>query len=245
MKYLTIDTTTKVTALSLAQDGNLVGEGFLHTGKTHSERLIPMLDQLLNAAAWQLEELDFIGVVRGPGSFTGIRIGIATAQGLAQVLNIPLIGMTSLDALAWAGWGRPENTAVILDARKGEWYYACYRYEQTMVCIDGPMAIRPEELTSKLKGNKEQVFFVGDAVKGAKQYLKENLGLQAVIPPEYHYLPRGAYAACEAWKQWLKAKDNPDIAAGTVLPFYIRLSEAEVNYRKKLSEMKHDKEKEK
>ncbi len=94
MKYLTIDTTTKVTALSLAQNGKLVGEGFLHTGKTHSERLIPMLEQLLLAADWKLGELDFIGVVRGPGSFTGIRIGIATAQGLAQVLKIPLLGIT-------------------------------------------------------------------------------------------------------------------------------------------------------
>ncbi|NLO97964.1 MAG: tRNA (adenosine(37)-N6)-threonylcarbamoyltransferase complex dimerization subunit type 1 TsaB [Peptococcaceae bacterium] len=233
MKYLTIDTTTKVTALSLAQDGHLVGEGFLHTGTTHSEKLIPMLDQLLNAASWKLEELDFIGVVRGPGSFTGIRIGIATAQGLAQVLKKPLIGLTSLDALAWAGWGRPEETVVILDARKGEWYYARYRYLQTMVCVDGPMAITPEELMAKLKQKKEQFFLVGDAVKGAKQYLEEKLGTQAVIPLEHHYLPRGAYAACEAWAQWLKVKDDPDLADKAVLPFYIRLSEAEVNYRKK------------
>ena len=109
MKYLTIDTTTKVTAVSLAEDGHLIAESFLHTAKTHSERLIPMLDQLLTAASWTLQELEMIGVVRGPGSFTGIRIGIATAQGLAQVLKLPLLAVLSLDALAWAGLGRVED----------------------------------------------------------------------------------------------------------------------------------------
>src|SRR5690554_3436840 len=118
MKYLTIDTTTKVTALALAEDGKLVAEGFLHTSKTHSERLIPVLDQVLKASAWSLEDLDFIGVARGPGSFTGIRIGIATAQGLAQVLKIPLVGVLSLDSLAWAGHSRSEILVPVLDARK-------------------------------------------------------------------------------------------------------------------------------
>ncbi|MDR3270938.1 MAG: tRNA (adenosine(37)-N6)-threonylcarbamoyltransferase complex dimerization subunit type 1 TsaB, partial [Peptococcaceae bacterium] len=80
MRFLTIDTTTKVTALALAENGNLVGESFLHIDKTHSERLVPMLDHLLSAAGWDLSSLAFIGVVRGPGSFTGIRIGLATAQ---------------------------------------------------------------------------------------------------------------------------------------------------------------------
>jgi tRNA threonylcarbamoyladenosine biosynthesis protein TsaB len=219
MKYLTIDTTTKITALSLAQSGHLVAEGFLHTGKTHSERLIPMLDQLINAAGWELGELDFIGVVKGPGSFTGIRIGIATAEGLAQVLKIPLIGFTSLDALAWAGWGRTEETAVILDARKGEWYYARYRYSQTMVCIDGPMAIIPAELIEKIRMAEGKTLFVGDAVRGAKDFLKEKLGAKAIIPLEHQYLPRGAYAACEAWRCWLSMKENLHDMGKPVLPF--------------------------
>jgi len=234
MKYLTIDTTTKVTALSLAQNGKLVGEGFLHTGKTHSERLIPMLEQLLLAADWKLGELDFIGVVRGPGSFTGIRIGIATAQGLAQVLKIPLLGITSLDALAWAGYGREEQTVAILDARKNEWYYARYLWSDKRVTIEGPMAVTPEKLLSSLADEDNRFFFVGDAVSGAKETIVKTLGAKAVIPFEYQYLPRGAYAACEVWEQW-KSKDRSFGAESpvTLEPLYIRLSEAEVNYRKK------------
>jgi len=243
MKYLTIDTTTKVTALALAESGKLVGEGFLHTGKTHSERLIPMLDQLLQAADWKLEELRFIGVVRGPGSFTGIRIGIATAQGLAQILRIPLIGVTSLDTLAWAGRQRSAETIVILDARKNEWYYARYRWlGDKRELIEGPMAITPAVLTeglSKLPGN---FFFVGDAVNSAKKYLEEMLGDKAILPLEYQYLPRGAYAACEVWAthqsdpEGLIANDDK---VCMIEPFYIRLSEAETNYKKKHLEKKN------
>lgn len=234
MKYLTIDTTTKITVLALAENGKLVSEGFLHTGKTHSERLIPMIDQLLQAAGWNLNECDFIGVVRGPGSFTGIRIGIATAQGLAQVLNIPLVGITSLDTLSWAGWGRPEDTAVILDARKNEWYYARYRWQDgDRECLDGPKAVTPEVLLEELRNDETRIFFAGDAVTGAKQYLEEGLGSKAIILPEYHYLPRGAYAASEAWESWNRI--NPAAGFCVVEPIYIRASEAEVNYSKKQS----------
>jgi tRNA threonylcarbamoyladenosine biosynthesis protein TsaB len=233
MKYLTIDTTTKVTALSLAESGQLVAEGFLHTGKTHSERLIPMLDQLLKAAAWKLEELGFIGVVRGPGSFTGIRIGIATAQGLAQVLGIPLIGITSLETLAWAGWGRSEEIVVILDARKNEWYYARYRWSEDLQCLNGPKAVTPEDLVTELREINSRFFFVGDAVSRAQEYLIQALGEQAIIPLDYQYLPRGAYAAYEAWRYRKKNKDNYSENLQRIEPLYIRLSEAEVNYRKK------------
>lgn len=232
MKYLTIDTTTKITALSLGQEGKLVGESFLHTAKTHSERLIPMLEQLLVATDWQLKDLDFIGVVNGPGSFTGIRIGIATAQGLGQVLKIPLVGINSLDTLSWAGWGRKEDTVVILDARKNEWYCARYRWRDNRECLESPRAVSAEYLTTELDKEDGEYFFVGDAVPSAKEYLKRTLGRKAIIPMEYQYLPRGAYAACEAWEKW-KAQDTLGDNSETIQPCYIRLSEAEVNYEKK------------
>lgn len=235
MKYLTIDTTTKVTALALAENGKLIGEGFLHTGKTHSERLIPMLDQLLQAADWKLEELHFIGIVRGPGSFTGIRIGIATAQGLAQVLQIPLIGVTSLDTLSWAGYRNSAETVVLLDARKNEWYYARYRwFENHREMIEGLVAITPEVLLERLAKLPGRFYFVGDAVLSSHKYLKEALGDKAIIPAEYQFLPRGAYAACEVWREQEKSSESLTSDLDRIEPFYIRLSEAETNYQKKL-----------
>lgn len=231
MKYLTIDTTTKVTALSLAEDGQLVAEGFLHTNKTRSERLIPMLDQLMGAAAWQLKELGFIGVVRGPGSFTGIRIGIATAQGLAEVLNLPLLGVLSLDALAWAGFGRQEDIVPILDARKNEWYTACYRWKsggESPECLVKPQAIRPREWLQELAGTDKQFLFAGDAAPKSEGLIKEMLGSRAKVLPSYVSLPRGAYSAQAVWQRWLESPEGE-----MVEPYYIRLSEAEVNYKKR------------
>ncbi|HWQ41192.1 MAG TPA: tRNA (adenosine(37)-N6)-threonylcarbamoyltransferase complex dimerization subunit type 1 TsaB [Desulfosporosinus sp.] len=231
MKYLTIDTTTKVTAIALAEDGQLVAEGFIHTSKTHSERLIPMLDQLFTAAAWTLQDLDMIGVVRGPGSFTGIRIGIATVQGLGQVLNLPLIGVVSLDALAWAGLGRTEDIVPILDARKNEWYTARYRWtrgEEKAECLTTPQALSKDQWLEQLKELNRPICFVGDAAAKSKERIEAVLGEKAIILPEYESLPRGAYAARAVWQRWQETG-----VGERVEPYYIRFSEAEVNWAKK------------
>lgn len=230
MKYLTIDTTTKVTALALAESGKLVAEGFLHTHKTHSERLIPMLDQLLGAAAWKLNDLNFVGVVRGPGSFTGIRIGIATAQGIAQVCKLPLVGVLSLDSLAWAGWGREEEIVPILDARKNEWYTARYRWsdiEQQPIRVADPRAIEPALWLDELAQLERKIVFVGDAVLRYAEVIQERLGQNALILPDYLALPRGAYTVQSVWVQWQRNRGD------SVDPFYIRPSEAEVTWAKK------------
>jgi len=231
MRYLTIDTTTKVTAIALAEDGRLIGEGFLHTSKTHSERVIPMLDQLLTAAAWSLTDLDMIGVVRGPGSFTGIRIGIATAQGLAQVLNLPLIAVLSLDVLAWAGLGRTEDIVPILDARKNEWYTARYQWtrgNEKAECLTLPQAVTKDQWLEQLRRLECPICFVGDAVDKAKSQIEAVLDERAVILPEYINLPRGAYAVQAVWQRWQAMGCGEQVE-----PYYIRVSEAEVNWAKK------------
>ncbi len=234
MKFLCIDTTTKVTALALAEDDHLVAEGFLHTTLNHSERLIPMLDQLLGAAAWRLDDLDLIGVVRGPGSFTGIRIGIATAQGLAQVLKVPLLGVLSLDALAWAGYGRNGDIVPILDARKNEWYTARYTWgtaREYVECLDQPCAMQPNQWLEKLAELQRPIWFAGDAVGKAREIIHSALGERACFLPEFDVLPRGAYVVKAVRVKWL-AKP----AGETVEPFYIRLSEAEVSWARKRQE---------
>ncbi|MDP4126339.1 MAG: tRNA (adenosine(37)-N6)-threonylcarbamoyltransferase complex dimerization subunit type 1 TsaB [Bacillota bacterium] len=231
MKYLTIDTTTKVTAVALAEDGRLIAEGFLHTAKTHSERLVPMLEQLLTASDWTLQELNMIGVVRGPGSFTGIRIGIATAQGLAQVLKLPMIGVVSLDALAWAGLGRTEDIVPILDARKNEWYTARYHWmqgEEKVDCLTPPQALSTDRCLEYLKDLERPICFVGDAVTKAKGRILEVLGENAVILPDYVSLPRGAYTVRAVWQRWQELSIGEQVR-----PYYIRFSEAEVNWAKK------------
>ncbi|MCL1853977.1 MAG: tRNA (adenosine(37)-N6)-threonylcarbamoyltransferase complex dimerization subunit type 1 TsaB [Peptococcaceae bacterium] len=277
MKYLTIDTTTKATAIALAELPDaaaaaeecppptslfsplnalrLVGEGFLHDQKTHSERLIPFLDALVAAVAWRLEELDFIGVVRGPGSFTGIRIGLATAQGLAKALDRPVFGVLSLDCLSWAARSlaslasddcSPYYVATILDARKNEWYAACYRWMtlHSRVCVLPPRAVTPADFLRKLAqmeqlerieqprqtkqteqtaGHHTKFLFAGDGVLNAdaRRLITCELGEKAVVLPPEQALPRGSYTALEcAYAREMKVL--PGCA-----PFYLRLSEAE------------------
>lgn len=172
-----------------------------------------------------------IGVVRGPGSFTGIRIGIATAQGLAQVLKIPLTSVLSLDALAWAGLGRREDIVPILDARKNEWYTARYRWakgQEKAECLTPPQAIPTDLWLEQLKGLDRPICFVGDATVKYKTRIEEVLGDNAVIMPEFVSLPRGAYAARAIWQHWQETGIGE-----LVEPFYIRFSEAEVNWAKK------------
>jgi tRNA threonylcarbamoyladenosine biosynthesis protein TsaB len=231
MKYLCIDTTTKVTALALAENDHLVAEGFLHTTLNHSERLIPMLKQLIEAAAWNLRDLELIGVVRGPGSFTGIRIGIATAQGLALVLKVPVLGVLSLDALAWAGYGHDGDIVPILDARKNEWYTARYSWDLEQgkaICLDQPCAAKPGQWLEKLAQLQKPIWFSGDAVAKAREMICSILGKRANFLPEFESLPRGAYVARAVWEKWF-AKSEGEI----VKPYYIRLSEAEVNWAKR------------
>lgn len=190
-----------------------------------------MLDQLLTAASWRLQDLDFIGVVRGPGSFTGIRIGIATAQGLAEVLDLPLIGVLSLDTLAWAGYGRNEAIVPILDARKNEWYTAGYFWNasrQYPECHIKPQAIEPQRWLEECRRLERPILFVGDAVARYAELISGILGTQAILLPDYLALPRGAFAVQEVWKRY---KDHPQ--GEKVEPYYIRLSEAEVTWAKK------------
>lgn len=237
MKYLTIDTTTKITALALGDNDRIIEEIFLHTGKTHSERLIPMLNQLMEAAEWTMEDIDLIGVVRGPGSFTGIRIGIATAQGLAQVMKIPLIGVLSLDVISWAGYERDEDIVVILDARKNEWYAAVYSWQgNTRVQVIPPCAQTPDKLLAELVNRGSKVCFAGDAVKVAEPTIRETMDRQAVILPQYQALPRGAYAVQEVWREYVRLQKIGAEMATEIEPYYIRFSEAEVNYRKKMEQ---------
>jgi tRNA threonylcarbamoyladenosine biosynthesis protein TsaB len=236
MRYLTIDTTTKATALALAENGKLIAEGFLNTGKNHSERLVPMIDQLLKTAAWSMGELDFLGVVRGPGSFTGIRIGIATAQGLAQVLRLPVCGVLSLDALAWAGYGRSEEIVPILDARKNEWYTARYRWsaaEKKPLQVREPLAVEPKVWLKELADLDHGVLFVGDAVDRYEELIREHIGERAILLPDYLALPRGAYTAQCVWGEWETNQEG-----SSVEPYYIRASEAEVNLAKKEEALK-------
>ena len=231
MWILSIDTATKVTGLALHFKGSLVAELFLHTGKNHSEQLMPMVLQLLEQAGIGFDDLGAVAVAAGPGSFTGLRIGMATAKGIAQVRKIPLIGINTLDALGQSGMGFEGLVAPVLDARKNEVYTALYRSSNGDISLLGEYeAISPVALAERLRAGRERVLFVGDAVPVYREMFGDRLGEGAVFLPDSMSLPRGAHVGALAARR-LARGESDDLYA--LKPFYIRPSEAEVTWAKK------------
>ena len=129
MKILVLDASTKVASVALAEDGRLVYEVNLISEKTHSTRLMPMVEDAFESTGWSSSEIDVYGVVEGPGSFTGLRIGMATVKGLADAFDRPVTGVGTLDVLAMNIPFFTGITVPILDARRGEVYTAVFRWE--------------------------------------------------------------------------------------------------------------------
>ncbi|MDA8443196.1 MAG: tRNA (adenosine(37)-N6)-threonylcarbamoyltransferase complex dimerization subunit type 1 TsaB [Peptococcaceae bacterium] len=234
MWLLSIDTASKVTGLALNDNTTLVAESFLHTGKNHSERLMPMVLQILANAGVDFSDLGAVAVTSGPGSFTGLRIGMATAKGIAQVKRIPILGINTLDALAQGGLGFNGVVVPILDARKDEVYTASYRAENgKVVLLDSYRAISPRILSQELRLADTRVLFLGDGVATYKELLEEILGHNAVFLPERLSLPRAAnVGALAAARMALGSYDD----LYTLKPMYIRQSEAEVTWAKKFGQ---------
>ncbi|MDR0434548.1 MAG: tRNA (adenosine(37)-N6)-threonylcarbamoyltransferase complex dimerization subunit type 1 TsaB, partial [Gracilibacteraceae bacterium] len=193
---------------------------------------------------------DLIAAARGPGSFTGIRIGIATAQGMAQVLGIPALGLCSLDIISWAGWGRPGDIVVVLDARKNEWYTARYRWLETggggaaawrRETLEAPQAVAVGDLAARLAARPGPVLLAGEGAERAERELAagpELAGVTVLTLPGAAGIARGDYAAREAALVWESAASGPrpEDSGGAaawwrIEPYYIRLPEAEVRRR--------------
>jgi tRNA threonylcarbamoyladenosine biosynthesis protein TsaB len=222
MRILSIDAATKAMGVAVVEDDLVLARAELNIGKTHSERLLPLLDGILNTADISPESLDQIAVTVGPGSFTGLRIGISTAKALAYAWDKPLNPVLTLDALAYNLKGFDKIACPVLDARKNEVYYAVY--DETGSRVEEPQAMAPgllaEHLAASYAGRR--IVLLGD---GAKSYYplfieKEGLDIELMPPLGRYFL--AASAGLLAAAQPEKAQ-NPAL----VKAFYLRLSEAE------------------
>lgn len=193
-----------------------------------------MVLQILENAGVGFEDLQAVAVASGPGSFTGLRIGMATAKGIAQVRRIPIVGINTLDALAQSGAGFSGLIAPVLDARKNEVYTALYRNDAGEIeLIDHYRAVNPEVLAVELTSSQEKVLFVGDAVEIYRDMFQQQLAEQAVFLPDRLCLPRGAHVGAMAAERLAKGEQD-DLYS--LRPFYIRPSEAEVTWAKKFGQ---------
>lgn len=229
MRVLAVETSTLAGGAALLDGERVVGEHTLNIQATHSERLMAAVDHLLRLSGWELEQLEGLAVAIGPGSFTGLRIGISAVKGLALALGIPVAAVPTLDALAATLPFAAHPVCPVLDAKKGEVYASLYQWSGDAMSRDWEyLALAPEALCDRLKG---PVIFVGDAVETLGGLFKARLGADARFAPAGRRLPSPACVGALG-HALLSAGRTVDAAALT--PLYLRPSEAELKRRRAL-----------
>jgi len=229
MKILGIDTSTSCGSVGLIDDGGIISDYLLNIPVTHSERLLRAIELVLGEARCAVDDLDGWAISLGPGSFTGVRIGVSTIKGLAFATQKPVVGVSTLDVLASQISPTPYLICPIIDARKGEVYTAFYRYEDGILPkrLSDYEAIIPENLVKRIK---ERTIFVGDGVKTYGNDLRKSLPTLAAFPPVPIHFPHGSTVA-RLGLEPLRRGNYLDLA--TFTPIYVRPSEAEVKWRER------------
>lgn len=225
MMILGIDSSGLVASVALVKDGEMIGEYTINYKKTHSQTLLPMLDEMAKMIELDMNEVDAIAVAAGPGSFTGLRIGSATAKGLALALKKPIISISTLEALAYNMYETNGLVCPIMDARRNQVYTAIYRFENgKMQEVWEPKAVAVDELIEKLNELNEEVIFTGDGMPVYKEKLAENLQVKYLLAPAHLARQRaGALASLGSIYfeegRYTEGKEHQ--------PVYLRLSQAE------------------
>jgi len=227
MKVLGIDTSTSCGSVGLTDNGEVISDYLLNIPVTHSERLLGAIEFVLKEARCNIENIDGLAISLGPGSFTGLRIGVSTIKGLAFTTGKPVVGISTLDVLASQIATTPYLICPILDARKKEVYTAFYRYKEgnSLKRISPYQAIRPEDL---VKNIKEQTIFLGDGVKTYGELLLKSLPSLVIFPPGPLHFSHGSMVA-KLGSELLQKGEYLDLA--TFVPIYIRSSEAEIKWQ--------------
>ena len=224
MLTLAFETSAKAASVALTRDGKLLGESYQNTGLTHSQTLMVMAQDLLKQCGCTIEDITAVAVAEGPGSFTGVRIGVAAAKGFAWGKELPCYGVSTLEAMAlslgvWQGYVCP-----CMDARRQQVYNALFYAENGKLRrVTEDRAIALKDLAEELKNFKEPVFLVGDGSNLCYNTLSGQIpGL--VLPPEHRMHQRAVGVALLA--EALSAAGNPGDGC-TLTPNYLRLSQAE------------------
>jgi tRNA threonylcarbamoyladenosine biosynthesis protein TsaB len=225
---LSIDSSTPVAGIAVSDGKKLLGEVMINTQNTHSEKLMPMVAQLLHDLQMNIQQIDAVAITCGPGSFTGLRIGMATAKGIVQGGNKKLIAIPTLDTLAQNLNHYPGIICPIMNAQKKQVYTAIYKSTETgMERLSDYQAIEAETLAEQLLALGETVWFTGDGVDAFADVFRAKLGAQCRLADGNTVLPRaGALAMLAAERAEQEQFD--DLYQAEL--FYIRKSEAEVQW---------------
>lgn len=230
MKILSFDSATESATCALIEDEKLLGEITFNYKKQHSVLIMTMIDTLLHNSNTDITEVDGFIISKGPGSFTGLRIGMATFKGICNGLNKPLLGISSLDALAYNLAYTDGIICPILDALRGNVYTSIYKFDKnTLVKLEDYSAIAVEDLIEKLKEYNSKVTFIGDGVYKHRETISVNLPLSCFAPTHLNVVKASSLG--ELGYNLLKEGSAENIY--TLAPLYIRKPQAEREYEEK------------
>ena len=225
MNILMIDTSGPACGVAVMKDGSIVCELQLTSGKTHSQRVMPMVDQALNMCEMQISDIDLFGAVVGPGSFTGVRIGVSSVKALAHAAGKPCIGVDALEALAANVSGFDGVVCPILDARAQQVYGAMFECGMPPVRLMEDEAEKLTAFLDRVEATGREALFLGDGVAPLKNAIMERLGEKAHFAPAQHLGLRAA-SACALAAEYAKDENNLKDCM-TLLPLYLRAPQAE------------------
>lgn len=232
MTILAIDTSNNPLGVALLEENQVLGEYITNLKKNHSVRIMPAIQTLMKDCERTPADLTKIVVAKGPGSYTGVRIGVTIAKTLAWTLNIPLVGISSLELLA-AGAGRYFEGYVspLFDARRGQIYTGLYQFIQgELQTIEQDQLVMAGDWAAKLTERDKPILFVGNDLPIHRAQIEELLGPRAIFANITEHNPRPSELA------WL-GKDKPGEDVHTFVPNYIRLAEAEAKWLEKQSKI--------
>ena len=229
MKILGMDSSGLVASVAIVEDDALVAEYTTNHKKTHSQTLLPMLEELRDMVELDMDTIDAIAIASGPGSFTGLRIGSATAKGLGLALGKPLVEVPTLEGLAWNLWGTDRLVCPLMDARRNQVYAAACEFLPegegfALHTVIPQTPIDIEELLEKLTALGRPVTFLGDGVPGYREAVRAHCGVPYALAPAGSNRQRAASIAALGAVYFRQGRIVPAAAHS---PVYLRKSQAE------------------
>ena len=231
MKILAIDTSTMLGGIAIMDEITLIAETRLNVKSTHSERLMTEIEHCLKQSSLKISDIDVFAVAIGPGSFTGLRIGLSTVKGLSYATGKPIVSVPTLDALALNFPYSRYPVCTMLDARKKEVYAALFKWEDdNFKKLINETSVNPEEFMSNvlLRGEYDKIIFAGEGAVIYKNKIIDAMGEKAVFASPEKTVPSPANVASLGMKKALRGEFSEPVS---LAPVYIRRSEAEVKWK--------------
>ena len=223
MKILAVDTSANTATVCVTEDDKLLAEEIVNHKKTHSQTLMPMIDNVLKNCGTDISEIDIFAVANGPGSFTGLRIGVSAIKGMAHALNKPVIEISTLEGMAYNIYMSDLIICPIMDARRDQVYNGVYTWEKgEFTELNAPRALSIEECVEDVKKYNKKIVFLGDGVPVHREYIEKELKESAIFAPASANTQRASSLASIALSRQDSKKSCYEVS-----PVYLRKPQAE------------------